>query len=105
MRAQLDEFFVSGDLACSPQAPLYVYSNDDFNIDLCWFRAFRETTSTPGPWGEAFPIIAEGLDGTDLVFDHWQISGSPDVDDCFTGEIGVPQFQDGPPGRRPGRRV
>ena len=30
---KLDEFFVGGDLACSPQSPVYVYSNDDFNND------------------------------------------------------------------------
>jgi Ca2+-binding RTX toxin-like protein len=98
----LSEAFINQDPSCSDELPRYYYSNDPFQR-ACWVRVFNRVGSTPGPWGAAFPIVAEGQDGTDLVFDHWEVIGSPNSDACFTGEIGNPQFRgpllvDGPSG-------
>jgi hypothetical protein len=90
------ENFINQDPFCDSAAPRLYYSNDP-GQELCWERVFSGATSDPGPWGVAFPIVAKGLDDSDLVFDHWEIIGSPDTNACFTGEVGIPRWSDSLP--------
>ena len=57
----------------------------------CWtYNWLRGTAATkPGPWGYGVPVVADGPDGSDLVFDRWDAPQADTAGRCYTGDVGI----------------